>query len=289
MGSTTQDRLYEVFVAISGEQATKQDTMIDASEQLASSVSEAGKAIQSASATIAKQGIQAGGDATANTSVLGGGPAVSPLEDIRNASIAPAATNASTASSTSTAGSIASSLVSSVFGGIPLVDGIQGAQMAGSSGGIGSAVESIASTVLKSGFGMLPLVTGLLGLFGGGGAPDPPPLVKYAMPASLSFQGAETGAGLGNGDYDQNGMPRAYGGGGGGASGTASAVGGSTASGSGTAGGGIAPSTPAAPQITVNVQAMDARSFLDRSNDIAAAVRDAMLNLNSINDVVNDL
>jgi len=39
----------------------------------------------------------------------------------------------------------------------------------------------------------------------------------------------------------------------------------------------------------VNVQAMDARSFLDRSNDIALAVRDAMLNLNAINDVVNDL
>jgi len=42
-------------------------------------------------------------------------------------------------------------------------------------------------------------------------------------------------------------------------------------------------------QVTVNVQAMDARSFLDRSGDIAMAVRDAMLNLNSINDVVNDL
>jgi hypothetical protein len=37
------------------------------------------------------------------------------------------------------------------------------------------------------------------------------------------------------------------------------------------------------------VQAMDARSFLDRSGDIAAAVRDAMLNMNSINDVVNEL
>ena len=47
--------------------------------------------------------------------------------------------------------------------------------------------------------------------------------------------------------------------------------------------------TAPAPQITVNVQAMDARSFLDRSNDIALAVRDAMLNLNSINDVVNEL
>ena len=61
------------------------------------------------------------------------------------------------------------------------------------------------------------------------------------------------------------------------------------------AGGGISArvgylrATSPAPQITVNVQAMDARSFLDRSSDIAAAVRDAMLNLNSINDVVNDL
>jgi hypothetical protein len=50
----------------------------------------------------------------------------------------------------------------------------------------------------------------------------------------------------------------------------------------------MAPERPA-PQITVNVQAMDARSFLDRSGDIAAAVREAMLNLNSINDVVNEL
>ena len=45
----------------------------------------------------------------------------------------------------------------------------------------------------------------------------------------------------------------------------------------------------ARPQITVNVQAMDARSFMDRSSDIALAVRDAMLNLNAINDVVNEL
>ena len=45
----------------------------------------------------------------------------------------------------------------------------------------------------------------------------------------------------------------------------------------------------AAPQISVNVQAMDARSFLDHSNEIAQAVRQAMLNLNSLNDVVNDL
>ncbi len=39
----------------------------------------------------------------------------------------------------------------------------------------------------------------------------------------------------------------------------------------------------------MTVQAMDAQSFLDRSSDIAAAVRNAMLNLSPINDVVNDL
>jgi hypothetical protein len=76
-------------------------------------------------------------------------------------------------------------------------------------------------------------------------------------------------------DYDQTGAPRSYA-----AVGTGRASG--TASGGGSLGGG-------APQITFNVQAMDARSFMDRSGDIAAAVRDAMLNLNSINDVVNDL
>jgi len=68
-------------------------------------------------------------------------------------------------------------------------------------------------------------------------------------------------------------MPRATAGGGGGSTGSG---------GAGATGGG-------GSQITVQVQAMDARSFMDRSSDIAAAVRDAMLNLNSINDVVANL
>ncbi len=44
-----------------------------------------------------------------------------------------------------------------------------------------------------------------------------------------------------------------------------------------------------APQITVQVQAMDSRSFMDHSQDIAKAVRDAMLNMHSLNDVISDL
>jgi hypothetical protein len=42
-------------------------------------------------------------------------------------------------------------------------------------------------------------------------------------------------------------------------------------------------------QITVQVQAMDSQSFLDHSDDIAQAVRRAMLNMSSLNDIVNDL
>src|SRR5215469_12368020 len=41
-----------------------------------------------------------------------------------------------------------------------------------------------------------------------------------------------------------------------------------------------------ATHVTVNINAMDSQSFLDRSNDIANAVRSAMLNMHPINDVV---
>jgi hypothetical protein len=128
----------------------------------------------------------------------------------------------------------------------------------------------VASAVLKTGFGLAPLISGLLGLLGGGEAEAPSPLVKYALPAAIDFQAAESQGRVTGLDYDQMGMPRRYGEGQGSASSSVTVNG-------------------AAPQITVNVQAMDARSFMDRSSDIALAVRDAMLNLNAINDVVNEL
>jgi hypothetical protein len=45
----------------------------------------------------------------------------------------------------------------------------------------------------------------------------------------------------------------------------------------------------AGPQISIQVNALDSRSFMDHSNEIAAAVRAAMLNMHSVNDVVSDL
>jgi hypothetical protein len=148
-----------------------------------------------------------------------------------------------------------------------------------SSGGGGSDALTIATTVLESGLGIVPLVAGLIGLFTGGGDSNaPPPLVKYAMPDKMQFQGEDTGSGMSDADYDQMGMPRAY-------SGTPNG----TPSASAAAGNGTGASGAATPQIQVNVQAMDARSFLDHSSEIAQAVRTAMLNLSSINDVVNEL
>jgi hypothetical protein len=76
--------------------------------------------------------------------------------------------------------------------------------------------------------------------------------------------------------------------------GTPRASGGDTAnqasSSTGDYGGGSA-SGPGAPgaQIVANAQTTNSRWFLDHSADIAAAVRNAMLNLSSLNDVVNDL
>jgi hypothetical protein len=129
------------------------------------------------------------------------------------------------------------------------------------SGDGGSSAERIALDVLKSGFGLAPLVSTLFGLFGGDNDTTPPPLTKYVMPQPLELRTAVAGSGFQNADYNQTGTPRGY----------------------------DAPIMGTAPTIQVSVQAMDARSFLDRSSEIAAAVRDAMLNLNPINDVVNDL
>jgi hypothetical protein len=48
---------------------------------------------------------------------------------------------------------------------------------------------------------------------------------------------------------------------------------------------------PASPaqQVTIQVNAMDSQSFLDHSEDIAQAVKAAMLSSSSLNDVIADL
>jgi hypothetical protein len=130
---------------------------------------------------------------------------------------------------------------------------------------IGSSIGGAATSILGGGLGLLsPIVSGIMSLFGLGGSKSAPaPLPFYTPPPSVQMS-----------DTLRSATPSA-----------ASASSAAPAAGSG--GGGSASS--AAPQVTVNVSAMDSQSFMDRSGDIANAVREAMLNLHPINDVVANL
>jgi hypothetical protein len=151
------------------------------------------------------------------------------------------------------------------------------ASSAGNAGG-GSTAGDILSTVFRSGLGVAPLVTGLLRLFGGGDEPAPAPLVKYAAPPSIRQEAAQWGGQVADVDYDQTGEARWNG---------------ATPQPGRMAPAGMATDTGSpertAPQVIVQVQAMDSRSFMDHSQEIARAVREAMLNSNAINDVVSEL
>jgi hypothetical protein len=121
-----------------------------------------------------------------------------------------------------------------------------------------SSVIGTASQFLGGGLSLMPLVSLFSSLFGGGQSEQPAPLTPYSMPQSLNL---ESTTNYQNVVWGENGLPRGAGSGG--------------------------ASTPS--QITVQVQAMDSQSFLDHSDDIAQAVRQAMLNMNSLNDVVSNL
>ncbi len=106
--------------------------------------------------------------------------------------------------------------------------------------------------------GILPLVSGIFKAFSGGSDTGQiQPLLKFASPAAVQAEaGLKASGNLSLIDRNERGDLRTIGGG---------------------------------TQITVQVQALDSRSFIDRSDDIARAVRDAMLHSSSLNDVVQDL
>jgi hypothetical protein len=135
----------------------------------------------------------------------------------------------------------------------------QSGQGQGSSAGKDvSDVLNTASQVLGGGLSLMPLVSLFSSLFGSGQSEQPASLVPLSLPSSLNLQSSTSGQDV---SWGENGLPR-------------------SSSSSGPNGG---------QQITVQVQAMDSQSFLDHSDDIAQAVRQAMLNMNSINDVVTNL
>lgn len=128
----------------------------------------------------------------------------------------------------------------------------------------GSGTGRAIAVGLGSLLGIGPLVSGLASLFGGGGGEqdDVPELLLFSRPARI-----ETAAGYRGADRERLVQ-------------ITEGQGGRLREASGGAG---------VPQITVNVQAMDSRSFLDRSQDIAQAVREAMLNSGVLNDVVREI
>lgn len=140
------------------------------------------------------------------------------------------------------------------------------AQTSGIKQSIGSTGRALAG-FLGSGAGLAPAVKALAGLFSGRSHDEPPALVKYIAPPPIRFEAGNKPGGLSGISYGQGENPRL--------------TEGQTGSSAG----------PAAysPQVTIRVQAMDSRSFMDHSDDIARAVREAMLNMHSMNDVVNDL
>ena len=137
-------------------------------------------------------------------------------------------------------------------------------QPVSSGGGGGSSGSSILSTlggVLGGGLGLAPLVSGLAGLFGGGGSSSAPaalPTYMAPLPINIDAGFSEGGGGAYGVDAAQGGAPRAM-------------------------------TSSSSSQITVQVQAMDSSSFLDHSQDIALAVRQAMLQSTVLNDVIRDV
>ncbi len=134
------------------------------------------------------------------------------------------------------------------------------ATLAGGVKGGGSGLGS----PLKSGLGLTPLWVKIAGLFRGRGE-EPQPPAPYLGPPPLELEVANTGgilAGLPRVVRGVGGEPRAV---------------------------EHERAVVWQPQVTVNVSAMDSRSFLDRQEDIARAVREAMLHMHPVNDLISEL
>jgi hypothetical protein len=133
---------------------------------------------------------------------------------------------------------------------------------AGSGSSVGSTVESAASSFLGGGLSSLsPLIGGLLSLFGGGGSQTLAAPSPFMLPAPVQLGAGVTASAPGQAapvSYSNTGQPRSQ-------------------------------SAGASAQVTIQVNAMDSQSFLDHSDDIANAVKQAILNSNSLNDVISAL
>lgn len=136
----------------------------------------------------------------------------------------------------------------------------QGSESALEEAARGSAIAPVLSGI-GSGLGLAPLILGIARLFGGGESKELPPLMEFALPSPVRVNAGVSDHAEGGPfliDYAQGESPRVR-------------------------------RTQAEPApITVQVHAMDSRSFLDHSADIAQAVRQAMLESSVLNDVIRE-
>jgi hypothetical protein len=137
-------------------------------------------------------------------------------------------------------------------------------QSQGGSSTLGTIGETLSNT-FGIGSALSPLISGIVSLFGGGSSSQPAALTQYIPPNKVNLSAGVSGSDPGQAfgvDSAQGGQPRS--------------VSSSVAQSNST-------------QITVQVQAMDSQSFLDHSNDIALAVRQAMLESSVLNDVIREV
>jgi len=119
-----------------------------------------------------------------------------------------------------------------------------------------STVGNLASSILGQGSILTPIISGVMKLFGGGQTSSQPAFAPFIMPPSMQLETAVN-----------NSVTPA---------GQTSPV---------TSNGGAPPAAPA-PHVQIQVNAIDSRSFLDHSDAIAEAVRQALLNSHSLGDVI---
>lgn len=134
-----------------------------------------------------------------------------------------------------------------------------------SSQGSGRSVASQAGGIAESLFGgalsLSPILSGIMSLFSGGGGGLATPVMPFRLSAPVQYQAGVSGSsgGLaGPVSYGAGGQPRAQ-------------------------------AVPQPSAVTVQVNAIDSQSFLDHSDEIANAVRTALLNSNALGDVISDL
>jgi hypothetical protein len=131
-------------------------------------------------------------------------------------------------------------------------------------GRIGSAVTNIAKGFGSKLLSGNPLFSGIAGLFGGGDtASSNDSFTKYLRPERRDLEVGLTSVRQNSDATRPAGL----------------------ASGQGNS---IHRPTNTAPQVIVNVNALDTRSFLDHSGEIAKALREAVLNSTTVSDVMNE-